>query len=122
MKLVVASMGILFAASLLTACGGNDKKEKTSADKLEGTWEVKRTEGIMTDHNVGAIYKFKGNKLTCSQQGFDIPGTTFITDSTFDFQLDGQKDKSKYRYHFSKDTMVLVPPNNVGQVFYLVKK
>lgn len=124
MKVFKATMGILIAASLLTACGGKGKKEemKTTADKLEGTWEIKRTEGIMSDHNVGAIYEFKGNKLTCRQQGLTFPGTTNITDSTFTFQLDGQKDKSIYRFHFNKDTMVLAPPNNVGQVFYLVEK
>lgn len=124
MKLLNTSMAILFAASLLTACGGKDKKEdaKTPADKLEGTWEIKRAEGILNVQHVGAIYEFKGNKVTCREQGFIIPGTTLINDSTFTFQIDGQEMKSLYKYHFNDDTLVVVPPNNVGQVFYMVKK
>ncbi|MCY7309590.1 MAG: hypothetical protein LH619_02325 [Chitinophagaceae bacterium] len=123
MKLVKASMGILFAASLLIACGGKDKKEdKSPVGKLEGAWEIKRAEGINSLQNVGASYEFKGNKLTCRQQGFIIPGTTFITDSTFAFQIDGQEGKSMYKYHFNGDTLLVVPPNNVGQVFHMVKK
>jgi hypothetical protein len=124
MKLLNTSMAILFAASLLTACGGKDKKEdaKTPADKLEGTWEIKRAEGILNVQHVGAIYEFKGNKVTCREQGFIIPGTTLINDSTFTFQIDGQEMKSLYKYHFNGDTLVVVPPNNVGQVFYMIKK
>ncbi|MEP6700155.1 MAG: hypothetical protein ABJA85_02520 [Bacteroidota bacterium] len=120
MKLVKVSMGILFAASLFTACGG--KVKKTPADKLQGTWEIKRAEGMNAPQNVGASYDFKGNKLTCRQQGFVIPGTTVITDSTFAFQIDGQEGKSMYKYNFIGDTLVVVPPNNVGQVYYMVKK
>ena len=124
MKLTKASLGILFATSLLTACGGNDKKEdkKSPADRLKGTWETKRAEGMLADQKIGAIYEFKGDKLTCRQQGFTIPGTTSITDSTFDFQIDGQTTKSIYTYQFNGDTLVVVPPNNVGQVYYMVKK
>jgi hypothetical protein len=118
------SIAILFAASLLTACGGKEKKEdtKTPEDKLEGTWEIKRAEGILNVQHVGAIYEFKGNKVTCREQGFIIPGTTLINDSTFTFQIDGQEMKSLYKYHFNDDTLVVVPPNNVGQVFYMIKK
>ncbi len=124
MKLLNATMAILFAASLLTACGGEGKKEdaKTPADKLEGTWEIKRAEGILNVQHVGAIYEFKGNKVTCREKGFIIPGTSLINDSTFTFQIDGQEMKSLYKYHYNGDTLVVVPPNNVGQVFYMVKK
>ena len=124
MKLINSLSAIFFAAILLTACGGKDKKDedKTPQDKLEGAWEIKRAEGIMGPQNVGAIYEFKGNKVTCRQQGFIIPGTTLINDSSFTFQQDGQEMKSMYKYHFNDDTLVVVPPNNVGQVFYMVKK
>lgn len=124
MKLINSLSAILFVATLLTACGGKDKKDvdKTPQGKLEGAWEIKRAEGIMGPQNVGAIYEFKGNKLTCRQQGFIIPGTTLINDSSFTFQLDGQEMKSMYKYYFNCDTLVVVPPNNVGQVFYMVKK
>lgn len=124
MRLLNTSMVFLFAASLLTACAGKDKKEdaKTPADKLEGAWEIKRAEGILGPQHVGAIYEFKGNKVTCREQGFNIPGTTLINDSTFTFQPDGYETVSMYEYHFNGDTLVVVPPNNVGQVFYMVKK
>ncbi len=124
LKLLKAIIGLLFTGIILTTCGEKDKKEdhKTLRGKLEGAWEIKRAEGIMGPQNVGAIYEFKGNKVTCRQQGFIIPGTTLINDSTFTFQQDGQEMKSMYNYHFNGDTLVVVPPNNVGQVFYMVKK
>ena len=124
MKLINSLSAILFAAILLTACGGKDKKDedKTPQEKLEGAWEIKRAEGILNVQHVGAIYEFKGNKVTCREKGFIIPGTSLINDSTFTFQQDGQEMKSMYKYHFNDDTLVVVPPNNVGQVFYMVKK
>ena len=80
MKLLKTSMAILFAASLLTACEGKDKKvsenneadiktentttDKSPATKLDGAWEIKRAEGSMSEMNVGTVYEFKGNKLS----------------------------------------------------------
>ncbi len=128
MRFLHTSLAILFAASLLAACSGKDKKEDaiTPADKLEGTWEIKRAEGIMGYWMVGVIYEFKGNKVTRREHGNIFSETTLINDSTFTFtstfQMDGPEMKSMYKYHFNGDTLVVVPPNNVGQVFHMLKK
>ena len=124
MKLMNKLSAILFAATLLTACGGKDKKveDKTPQGKLEGAWEIKRAEGIMGPQNVGAIYEFKGNKMTYRKVGFTITGTALITDSTFTLQSDGNERVELYTYRFNGDTLVVVTPKNVGPVLYMIKK
>jgi len=105
---------------LLAACGGND--QKSSAGKLQGTWEIKRAEGIMAAMNVGTIYEFSGNKLTLRVGDIITPGTTGITDSTFSFQPDGHDRKYMYHYRFNGDTLVADIDISEGQTFYLVRK
>ena len=79
MKLLKTSMAILFAASLLTACGGKDKKDgetkepetKTEtadsgpATKLEGAWEIKRAEGAMDSLNLGTCLLYTSGNDRC---------------------------------------------------------
>ena len=137
MNLLRPTMKILVAASLLTACGGKDKKEgdikesetKTEsttdsgpATKLEGAWEIKRAEGIMGTENIGSFYEFRDNKMTYRRGRFTVTGTALITDSTFSFQPDGLEKVELYTYHFNGDTLVVVTPKNVGPVLYMIKK
>ncbi len=137
MKLLNRTIAILFAASLLTACGGKDKKEgdvkdpgtKTGtttndgpAGKLDGAWEIKRAEGDMSSMNVGTVYTFKGDQLSFGKEGFVNPGHTVITDSTFSFQADGNELKFMYNYKFNGDTLVVEMQQGSGQVFHMVKK
>ncbi len=137
MRLLNTTMAILFAASLLTACGDKDKKDGNNKDagtktetttgdyssfgKLEGAWEIKRAEGSMSSMNVGTVYTFKRSKLTLGKEGFNNPGSTVITDSTFSFQADGNEYKFMYDYHFNGDTLV-VSMQTSGQLFHMVKK
>ena len=136
MKLLKTSLAILFAASLLTACGGKDKKDgetkepetKTEtadsgpATKLEGAWEIKRAEGAMDSLNLGTVYDFKGNKLAFGKGEYKNPGKTEVTDSTFSFQADGNELKFMYNYKFNGDTLVVEMQNSGGQIFHMVKK
>jgi major membrane immunogen (membrane-anchored lipoprotein) len=138
MKLLNTLTAILFAASMLTACGGKDKKdgdkkdpetktETTTVDsgpagKLEGAWIIKRAEGNMRSMNEGTVYEFKGSKLTFSKDGFKNPGTTEVTDSTFSFQADGNKYKFMYDYRFNGDTLVVSMQNSDGQLLHMVKE
>lgn len=138
MKLLNSSMTILFAASLLTACGGKDKKEgdkkdpetkmeattedKSSSGKLDGAWEIKRAEGDMSSMNVGTVYEFKGSKLSFGKGAYKNPGHTVITDSTFSFQADGNELKFMYNYKFDGDTLVVEMQNSGGQIFHMVKQ
>jgi uncharacterized lipoprotein YehR (DUF1307 family) len=136
MKLLNTTMAILFAASLLTACGGKDKKEGDKKDpetktetadngpatKLEGAWEIKRAEGELASMNEGTVYEFKGKKLSFGKGSFKNPGSTVVTDSTFSFQADGNELKFMYNYKFDGDTLVVEMQNSGGQVFHMVKK
>ena len=138
MKLLKTSMAILFAASLLTACEGKDKKvsenneadiktentttDKSPATKLDGAWEIKRAEGSMSEMNVGTVYEFKGNKLSFGKGDFKNPGKTEVTDSTFSFQADGNEFKFMYNYKFNGDTLVVEMQNSGGQIFHMTKK
>ena len=131
-------MAILFAASLITACGGKDKKDEdkkgsevnpeatatdnSTATKLEGAWEIKRAEGDMASMNEGTVYEFKGSKLSFGKGGFLNPGKTEVTDSTFSFQADGNELKFMYNYHFNGDTLVVSMQKGTGQIFHMVKK
>ena len=136
MKLVNTSMAILFAASLLTACGGKDKKEgdtkepetktetadSSPATKLEGAWEIKRAEGAMDSLNIGTVYEFKGSKLSFGKGDYKNPGKTEVTDSTFSFQADGNELKFMYNYKFNGDTLVVEMQKSGGQIFHMVKQ
>lgn len=92
-----------------------------STGKLDGNWVIKRAEGSMAEMNVGTVYSFKGSKLSFGKDGFQNPGTTEVTDSTFTFQADGNQYKFDYYYQFNGDTMV-VRMKNGTQVFHLVKE
>ncbi|MBL0130660.1 MAG: hypothetical protein IPP43_05700 [Chitinophagaceae bacterium] len=138
MKFLKKSMAIFFAVSMLTACGGNDKKagdkkdpevknetsgnENGTATKLEGSWEIKRAEGSMSEMNVGTIYEFKGNSLSFGRGDYKNPGRTEVSDSTFSFQAEGNEFKFMYNYTFNGDTLVVNMVNGMGQVFHMVKK
>ncbi len=136
MKLLKTSMAILVAVSLLTACGGKDKKKGDSkeletktkttdngpATKLEGAWEIKRAEGNMRSVNEGTVYDFKGSKLSFGKGGFKNPGSTVITDTTFSFQAEGNELKFMYNYKFNGDTLVVEMQNSGGQIFHMTKK
>jgi major membrane immunogen (membrane-anchored lipoprotein) len=136
MKLFKSTMAILFAASLLTACGGKDKKEGDSkepetkaettdsgpATKLEGAWEIKRAAGAMDSLNIGTVYEFKGSKLSFGKGDYKNPGKTEVTDSTFSFQAEGNELKFMYNYKFNGDTLVVEMQNSGGQIFHMVKK
>jgi|CXWL01.1.fsa_nt_gi major membrane immunogen (membrane-anchored lipoprotein) len=136
MKLLKTLMAILFAASLLTACGGKDKKEGDSKEpetktettdsgpstKLEGAWEIKRAEGSMDSLNLGTVYEFKGSKLSFGKGDYKNPGKTEVTDSTFSFQAEGNELKFMYNYKLNGDTLVVEMQNSGGQIFHMVKK
>jgi major membrane immunogen (membrane-anchored lipoprotein) len=136
MKLLKTATTFLFAAYLLTACGGKDKKEgdtketetKTEitdsgqATKLEGAWEIKRAGGSMDSLNLGTVYEFKGSKLSFGKGDYKNPGKTEVTDSTFSFQAEGNELKFMYNYKFNGDTLVVEMQNSGGQIFHMVKK
>ena len=123
---VIATMVIAFA------CGssGNTKEEKgtentgtvnTPSGKLNGAWVIRRAEGSMADMNVGTVYSFEEGKLSFSQAGYNNPGKTNITDTTFSFQADGNELYFMYNYHFTDDTLVVAMQNS-DQKFYMTKQ
>ena len=130
---------VLVAGITLNACNGSGKKtgenttdssaktttttttETGTPSKLEGSWVVKREDGDAASEQVGTVYEFKGSKLTTGKDGFNIPGTTEVTDKTFSFLADGGKDKVMYNYNFDGDTLV-VSMQDGPQVFHLLKK
>ena len=94
----------------------------TNAQKLEGTWEIMRATGTSAKTNVGTVYTFEGDKLTLGKDGFNNPGKTEITDSTFSFQMEGNNYKFVYDYSFNGDTLVATMQNSNGQMLYMVRK
>ncbi len=94
----------------------------SNAEKLQGAWEIKRATGTAATMNVGTVYTFEGDKLTFGKDGFNNPGKTEITDSTFSFQAEGNSYKFMYDYSFNGDTMVVSMQNSNGQMLYMVKK
>lgn len=137
MQIAFYTLAIASACSICS-CGGNDKKEKDQkettveksaaaadngpATKLEGAWEIKRAEGMMSETNVGTVYEFEGSKLSFGKDGYKNPGKTEVTDSTFSFQADGNELKFMYNYRFNGDTLVVEMQKGSGQVFYMVKQ
>ena len=114
------------------SCGsnGNPKDEKgiektetvnAPAGKLDGAWVIRRAEGSMADMNLGTVYSFEEGKLSFSQAGYNNPGKTNITDSTFSFQADGNELHFMYNYHFADDTLVVAMQNS-GQTFYMTRQ
>jgi hypothetical protein len=139
MALKTTTIVILFATTLLAACGGKDKKTPETKEpdakmesketavsgtpgKLEGAWEIKRAEGVMSETNVGTVYEFKGSKLAFGKGDYKNPGNTVVTDSTFSFQAEGNELKFMYNYKFNGDTLVVEMQNSGGQIFHMVKK
>lgn len=139
------------AAFIFISCGSNDKKETTgtetknetgtvtneggpdhidteterpltNAQKLEGAWEIVRATGTAAEMNVGTVYTFEGDKLTFGKDGFNNPGKTEITDSTFSFQSDKINYKFIINYRFEGDTLVASMQNSNGQMLYMLKK
>lgn len=125
----------------LTACGGKDSKttgttDSTSSESkettvatdnsastaLDGSWEIKRAEGMMSETNVGTVYTFNGNKLSFGKEGYTNPGRTEVTDNTFSFQAEGNELKFMYDYKMMGDTLVVEMQNSGGQRFYMVKR
>lgn len=105
-----------------------DKNPETTQGKiapasLDGVWEIVRAEGSSVKSNLGTVYTFDGDKLTMGKNGFNNPGKTEITDSTFSFQNDATKGyKFMYDYKFNGDTLVVVVQNSNGQTLYMIKK
>ena len=98
-------------------------QEKISSASLDGAWEIVRAEGKSVKSNLGTVYTFDGDKLTMGKNGFNNPGKTEITESTFSFENDATKGyKFMYDYKFNGDTLVVVVQNSNGQTFYMVKK
>lgn len=139
MKLFKSTIGILIIAMLSSSCGTEDKKSEvksseergdkmeTTTDanpvaKLEGAWVIMRAEGIAIKSNLGTVYTFKGDNLTMGKDGFDNPGKTEITDSTFSFQGNNNAYKFIFYYRFEGDTLIASMENSNGQHFYMVKK
>ena len=140
------------ATFVFISCGSNDKKETTgtetktetttetgtvdqnpkphseterpltNAQKLQGAWEIKRATGTAAEMNVGTVYTFEGDKLTFGKDGFNNPGKTEVTDSTFSFQAEGNSYKFMYDYSFNGDTLVVTMQKSNGQMLYMVKK
>jgi hypothetical protein len=139
MQLIKQSLIASAITVLITACGGKDNKsteEKTdttqnetvqatdngSPTRLEGAWEIKRAEGAMDSLNLGTVYEFRGNKLSFGKGGFNNPGKTEVTDSTFSFQAEGNEYIFMYNYKFNGDTLVVEMQKGAGQVFHMVKQ
>ncbi|MGB5026939.1 MAG: hypothetical protein WBO38_00445 [Chitinophagaceae bacterium] len=135
---------VFMLVSLLAACDNSEKKEPATtneelkpagevkteitpaadagpANRLEGSWVIKRAEGNMASMNEGTVYEFKGDKLSLGKDGFNNPGSTEITDKTFSFQAEGNSYKFMYDYHFNGDTLVTSMQNS-KQTFYMVKQ
>jgi hypothetical protein len=132
----------LTGALCISSCGGGEKKEADKketatetagetppkpadngpASKLEGAWEIKRAEGMMSETNLGTVYEFEGSKLSFGKDGYKNPGKTEVTDSTFSFQADGNELKFMYNYKFNGDTLVVEMQKSGGQIFHMVKK
>jgi len=98
------------------------KPENSSTSGLEGAWEIKRAVGSSVKSNLGTVYTFEGDILMLGKGGFNNPGKTEITDSTFSFQPDNNSYKFMYDYKFDGDTLVVTVKNSNGQTFYMVKK
>lgn len=138
MKKFKATVSVVALSLILSACGGSDQKKEnkpegeTSAEKkesataaptkLDGTWEIKRAEGMMAETNVGTQYIFEGNKLSFGKEGYTNPGKTEVTDTTFSFQAEGNELKFMYNYKFNGDTLVVEMQNSGGQIFHMIKK
>jgi hypothetical protein len=137
MKKINPMIWVFATGLMLNACNGSGKKtvdsttdssaktttttETAATSKLEGSWVVKREDGDAASEQVGTVYEFKGSKLTTGKDGFNIPGTTEVTDKTFSFLADGGKDKVMYNYNFDGDTLVISMQDG-PQVFHLLKK
>lgn len=137
MNILKLKVGLLMAIISLMACNSDNKKEngnvepikeetvtadKNPASTLEGAWEIMRAEGMSVKSNLGTVYTFKGDNLSMGKGGFNNPGKTEITDSTFTFQADGNEYKFLFHYHFDGDTLITSMDNSNGQHFYMVKK
>ncbi|HEV7781708.1 MAG TPA: hypothetical protein VGO58_10615 [Chitinophagaceae bacterium] len=140
MQKMTLSLTMMIAAFLFIGCGGKDKKDGDKkedetkvegttgsgpATRLEGAWEIKRaigSSGSIDSLNIGTVYEFKGSKLTFGQGGFQNPGSTVVTDTSFSFQADGNELKFDYKYTFNGDTLVVEMVGSGGQTFYMVKK
>lgn len=93
-----------------------------NSQRLQGTWEIVRATGTAAATNVGTVYTFDDDKLTLGKEGFNNPGKTEKTDSTFSFQAEGNNYKFLYNYSFNGDTLVASMQNSNGQMLYLIKK
>lgn len=133
MNFLKKALFVLLVSCSLFSCSGNDEKKegtktdeqmlpKTSKAKLEGAWEIMRAEGMAVKSNLGTVYTFEGDQMIMGKDGFDNPGKTEITDSTFSFQQGEDGYIFVFDYFFKEDTLVASMQNSNGQLFYMVKK
>lgn len=138
MRYIKSILALIISAAIFISCGEDSKKEEKGekaqqpslensptssglASKLDGAWEIKRAEGMMSEANVGTVYEFHGNKLSFGKGDFKNPGTTVVTDTTFSFQADGNELVFMYDYHFNGDTLVVEMQKSGGQIFHMIK-
>jgi hypothetical protein len=109
-----------FFVGLTISCNQHLKVDNSlpPKDRILGTWEVVKAEGVMDDLNVGTNYIFDGTKMTTSK-GFEITGELIASDSTILWKLENME--MNYTYQFESNTLIIYPLNS-GQKLYLEKR
>lgn len=111
---------IAFFLSITMSCDNHSKVDSSLApkDRIQGTWEIVKAEGVFDEINIGTNYIFDGTKMSTSK-GFDITGELIASDSTILWKLENME--MNYNYYF-EDNILVIEPLNSGQKLYLEKR
>ncbi|NLB09828.1 MAG: hypothetical protein GX834_01990 [Clostridiaceae bacterium] len=114
---VVAISLILLSALLLSACGGGGG-DKSSADKLKGTWEGTRD-------SIGITFKFDGKGACDTEDEYGIKDTgtyEIIDDSTVIIKMSYWDQEIVYNYKIVGDNMEMDSDEPLRPSYDLTKK
>lgn len=118
-----STLSILFALFLYSpSCKEvNETNNYSTKEDLQGSWEVIKTQGALSEFSLDIIYTFYKNKITIFNASVQYKGNSQITDSSFSFQsIDRDKPEIFFSYKFSNDTLI-VSSQHSDQVFYMTR-
>jgi uncharacterized alpha/beta hydrolase family protein len=126
-KTISAIFAVIIMTTMITACGGGEKKsdtkDQTPADKLAGEWTIVEATGDWADLNIGTIYTFGDEGAFSTKAGIiESKGkVSKLDDKSVTVKFDNLETEFVYNYKFDGEKLIIEVAGS-NQVFTLEKK